>query len=177
MESLTPTKKIRVFTEKFESELKRRIQNRQASQKLRRDKDHKLNNFEVQIQQLEKENCELRQENQKLRETNDKLGKQVFFYRRAVENSFQSHKTDTETKDFEVVTEVHDGYYKRVEEKQKGQGFAKAFLILTIFTVMIQTVNVAPTGQEVFNSSERTARLNSLETDLSRTVDSGLLGR
>ena len=105
----------------------------------------------------------MRKENGKLKEQNDKLAKEVVFYKRVVDRSIKSHWESSP--ELEVVTEVADGYYQRVEEGKKGKGFVKAFLILTIFTVMVQTVGVSGSGQEGFSREAGTARLNSYELD------------
>lgn len=103
----------------------------------------------------------MRTENTKLREQNDKLTKEVVFYKRVVDRSMKSHWEDSNN--LEVVTEVADGYYQRVEGAKKGNGFAKAFLLLTIFTVMIQTVSVSSAAPDGFSREAGTARLNSYD--------------
>lgn len=143
--------------------MSRRIQNRHASQKLRKGKDDRLSHFEEHIESLEKENGHLKSENKKLREQNERLNKEVVFYKRVVDSSIKGHRN--EAPDLEVVTEVADGYYQRVEEGKKGNGFVKAFLLLTIFTVMVQTVSVSGGSGEGFVREAGTARLNSYDPE------------
>ena len=114
--------------------------------------------FDSKIYSLEKENEKLKQENKNLVEKNEKLTKQVLFYKRAVDKSFRSHKD--ESPDLEVVTEPNEGYYQRVEESSKNKNFAKMFLMLTIFTIIVQTINVNPGASDVFNAKEATSQLN-----------------
>lgn len=115
------------------------------------------------METLEKENGHLRTENKRLKEVNERLSKEVVFYKRVVDSSIKGHRN--EAPDLEVVTEVADGYYQRVEEGKKGNGFVKAFLLLTIFTVMVQTVNVSGGGGEGFVREAGTARLNSYDPE------------
>ena len=152
--------------EKYESCLKRRIQNRKSSQKVRKGKDCKIFNFEKKIEDLEKENETLIKKTESLTQQNNQLSKQVKFYQQAFDKTIKQQKEDVEV----VLHPNEDGYY-RVERGSKGKDFMKALLMLTIFTIMVQTVNIGGTDS-ILNASEGPSRLNFLDTGKINTLES-----
>ena len=112
---------------------------------------------------MEKENETLKIENKCLVEKNDQLSKQVQFYKRAVDKSFRNHKE--ENKDFKIVTDLKEDFYERVEENQKGKNIMKTFLLLTIFTIVVQTVQINKQSQEILSGKEASGQLNFFELD------------
>lgn len=128
-----------------------------------------MTTYSSKLIDLEKENKELKTENKVLVEKNEQLTKQVIFYKRAVDKSFQSHREDMQEP--KVVTDQKDEVYYRVNETSNKRNYAKAFLMFTIFTIMIQTVSIKPNGEDVFNINERTSQLNAIEYENMYTGD------
>ena len=159
MESLTPMNQTRLFTNEFASKLIRRIQNRNSSQKVRKQKNTKLNTFEEQINKLEKENSVLKIENKSLKEKLGEITKQMGFYKNTIERSLTAHKE--ENADIDIVTEhTEDGYYRRVDDGVKNRKAKKMFMVLTIFTIMVQTLNCNTGMSGIVSSEETTSKLN-----------------
>lgn len=107
------------------------------------------------MQILESENNFLKSENQILREKNTSLTKQVQFYKRAVDQSLNSQKEE-----IDIIIEPGEECYQRVDGNPKASKFAKAFLLLTVFTIMIQTVNSKTEPGNILNSVQNSSQLN-----------------
>ena len=150
---------ILLFTKRSASQLIRRIQNRISSQKVRKVKDCKLGEFEQKIENLEKENKQLKVENGQLKTQLAEVSKQASLYSRAISNSLSTHHDYTKP-DVVVVDCSDEGVYRRIEDGNKGKNVRKAFLLLTVFTILVQTVGSGTPNSSLLNPEERSSKLN-----------------
>jgi hypothetical protein len=112
---------------------------------------------------LETENQNLKAENKKLREENQKLTRKCQFYEKNMHDTMNAHHEEScPDDDIKIVT--GDGeYYQRVGSRTDNKKFMKSFLLLTVFTIVIQTIDTDFASRNVFTVGSPSATLNAYE--------------
>lgn len=125
----------------------------------------KLTENEQKVVFLESENQSLKAENKQLREENQKLSRKCEFYERNMQASMKAHHDESSAyEDLKIVT--GDGeYYQRVGSRGDNKKFMKSFLLLTVFTIVMQTIDVDFANRNVFTSGSTSATLNAYEPE------------
>lgn len=118
------------------------MQNRQSSQKLRNNNKSQIEELSEKVKDLVEENDHLRHENNELKDQNAYLVKKCSFYERTLKASLQQNEENDEDQDITIVCDQKDDIYHRVESPRDKQKFVKNFLCLTIFTVLLQLIDV-----------------------------------
>ncbi len=165
-------KQIPVCIRKSESKVKRKIQNRKSSRKVRARTKGRIIELEIKICSLEKQNTRLINQNEELISENKNLKKKCQFYQK----NFQKNLSKIEEKVSNGTVMMDNGNIdlKRVEEPNK-QNFIKNYTLLTILTVMIQFLDVDFYGQNKILTGEN-IQLKSLDvSDQSTSFCSFLL--
>lgn len=171
----TDTKTTPRCTERSGSNLNRRLQNRQSSQKLRHNTKSQLDELSDHITSLSDENTKLRVENNELKDQNVYLLKKCSYYERTLK-SFNQETAENDNDDITIVCNQKDDTYFRVENPRDKQRFVKNFLCLTIFTVLLQIIDIdVQVNDTGFSGSQM--RLKSLDIGrVSQNLISRVLG-
>ncbi len=124
----------------------------------------KLTENEQKVAFLESENQSLKAENKQLRDENQKLSRKCDFYERNMQAAMKAHHDEGAASEIKIVT--GDGeYYQRVESRTDNKKFMKSFLLLTVFTIVMQTVDADFTSRNVFTPDSSSATLNAYEPE------------
>lgn len=138
----TSTRIIPDSTERYGSKLNRRLQNRQSSQKLRNNNKSQLDELAEKVKFLADDNKQLKLENSELKDQNVYLVKKCAFYERTLKASLQQNEESDDSDDLKIVCDPKEEQYYRIGGSQDKQKFARNFLCLTIFTVLLQIIDI-----------------------------------
>lgn len=130
------------FTERYVSKLSRRIQNRQSSQKLRNSNKSQFDELAEKVKFLADENKHLKLENSEIKDQNVYLAKKCAFYERTLQASLKQNEESDDTDDLKIVCDPKEEHYYRINGSNDKQKFARNFLCLTIFTVLLQIIEI-----------------------------------
>jgi hypothetical protein len=164
MECSITTKTTRQFIKESASNLIRKIQNRISAQKVRGEMKSKSTDTERRLVCLEKENKILKKENLELIDQNQKLSRKCAFYENNLKNTMKSHH-DNESDDsyIKIVTDNNDEIYSRIDPRSDNKKFLKSFLLLTVFTIVMQTVDVDFSKNNILGGGDSSATLNAYQ--------------
>lgn len=123
--------------------LKKKIQNRKSSQKLRSSAKNSMASLADQLERLSADYSRVRNENDCLQKQNQELSKKCEFYHKTLTESLrqaQSVPAETKSEDLEIVFEPKQGLTRaNISDNSRSIRF---FFVFTVFTIAIQFVDM-----------------------------------
>ena len=150
--------------------IRKRIQNRKSSQKKRTTNKSQLVALNDRIKVLEEENQGLKTKNLDLVEQNNYLSSRCAFFERTLKYSLQQHEGEEDEQDIDIVTNREADIYHRVEKPDKQKQSMKNFVYLTVFTVLLQIIDLDFDSSSSSSSNRNGIKLKSLDIDATSTT-------
>lgn len=149
--------------------LRKKIQNRKSSQKLRSSAKNSMASLTDQFEKLSADFTRVQSENVCLQKQNQELSKKCEFYHKTLTESLrqaQSVPAETKSEDLEIVFESKQGVTRaNVSDNSRSIRF---FFVFTVFTIAIQFVDLPGSNAQPSGSGYALKGVESLVPEFAR---------